>query len=378
MRKHSVMKYLLVLVFTIICTWLVPLTSFAQTDTVSLAESVQMVNPLKVSVFVDTYYAFDINQPADKNRPFFLYSHNRHNEFALNNAILSATYTTDKVRGSLGLITGTYARANYAAEPELFRNIYEAFAGYQLAKGLWLDAGVFSSHIGAETAISLDNLTLTRSLMAENSPYYETGVKLTYEANDQLTLTALVLNGWQNIQENNDNKAIGTQIQYKPDQHVLLNSSTFIGKEKPAYADTTLSTNRFFHNFFAQIEFSPKFTLLAAFDIGFQQKTNAGGYDAWYTPNIILSYKPTVKMALAGRIEYYDDKAGIIIPTFAPNGFQTISYSLTLDYRPVEEVALRLEGRPFHSQESIFTNNTISSTPLNSNAFVIGSIAFKF
>jgi hypothetical protein len=81
---------------------------------------------------------------------------------------------------------------------------------------------------------------------------------------------------------------------------------------------------------------------------------------------------------LAGRIEYYDDKAGIIIPTFAPNGFQTISYSLTLDYRPVEEVALRLEGRPFHSQESIFTNNTISSTPLNSNAFVIGSIAFKF
>jgi hypothetical protein len=375
------MRSLLILSFTAACLLVFYCQAFAQPDTVVVAKAEELfekARPLKVSMFVDTYYAFDFTKPADKNRPFFLYSHNRHNEFAINNAILSATYTTERVRGAFGLLTGTYARSNYAAEPQLFRNIFEANAGYQLAKGLWLDAGIFGSHIGAETAISLDNLTLTRSLMAENSPYYETGVKLTFEANDKLTLTGLILNGWQNIQENNDNKAIGTQIQYKPAQHVLLNSSTFIGKEIPAYADTTISTNRYFHNFFAQIDFSQKLTLLAAFDIGFQQRIGASGYDTWYTPNVILRYRPVNKVALAGRVEYYDDKAGIILPTFTPNGFQTLSYSLTLDYRPLEEVALRLEGRTFHSQDRIFTDRALSSSPVSSNAFIIGSVAFKF
>ena len=39
--------------------------------------------------------------------------------------------------------------------------------------------------------------------MAENSPYYETGVRFTYEVGPKLTLTALVLNGWQIVRENN-------------------------------------------------------------------------------------------------------------------------------------------------------------------------------
>jgi hypothetical protein len=349
-------------------------TAVAQGDTLK----VKAVKTLKISVFVDTYYTFDFNQPSDKNRPFFLYSHNRHNEFGLNNALLSATYASEKVRGSFGLLTGTYARANYSAEPELFRNIFEAYAGYQLLKGLWLDAGVFGSHIGAETAISLDNFTLTRSLMAENSPYYEAGVKLSYEVGEELALTALLLNGWQNIQENNDNKALGTQVQYKPSDRILLNSSTFIGKEKPAYADTTISTNRFFHNFFTQIEFTSKVTLLAAFDIGFQQRINEDRYDTWFTPNIIVRYKPLEKAAVAGRVEYYQDKAGVLLPTFTANGFQTLGYSITLDYRPQEEIALRLEGRTFHSQDKIFTDHSIDHPMKQNSTSLVGSVAFKF
>jgi hypothetical protein len=34
------------------------------------------------------------------------------------------------------------------------------------------------SHIGFESVISADCWTLTRSLLAENSPYYETGMRL--------------------------------------------------------------------------------------------------------------------------------------------------------------------------------------------------------
>jgi hypothetical protein len=369
-----------VLLSSLISIILISGNALAQTasDTVGILTEKEKKSPLSFFLFVDSYYAYDFDKPANKNRPFFLYSHNRHNEFALNNAILSATYENERVRGSFGLLTGTYARSNYAAEPGMFQHIYEAYAGYRLAKDLWLDAGIFSSHIGAESAVSIDNLTLTRSLMAENSPYFETGLRLSYQVSEKLSITGLVLNGWQNIQENNDNKAVGTQIQYKPTSGVLLNSSTFFGKEKPAYTDTTLSTNRFFHNFFVQIDLSQQLTLLAAFDIGFQQKIGNSTYDTWYTPNVIVRYRPLNKLALAGRLEYYIDKAGVILPTFTPNGFKAFSYSLTLDYLPAENVALRLEGRTFHSRDPIFSGNTISSNLVSSNTFLIGSMAFKF
>lgn len=354
--------------------------TFAQTtsDTTATAEE----SPLKISGFVDTYYAYDFNEPADKNRPSFLYSHNRHNEFAINDAILSATYNQERVRGAFSLVTGTYARSNYAAEPTLFQFIYEAYAGYQLAEGLWLDAGIFSSHIGSESAISIDNLTLTRSLMAENTPYFETGVKLTYEAGDKLTLTGLVLNGWQNIVETNDNKAFGTQIQYRPTDGILLNSSSFVGKEKPAYfsptnpEDPLLSSWRLFHNLYGQFEMGEQVTIMAALDIGAQEKLIGDGYDVWYSPNLIVKYAPNGKFAVAGRAEYYSDEAGAIIATGTENGFQTFGYSLTLDYRPVENVAIRLEGRGFNSQDAIFSN--ADGEPSSNNGFVISSVAFKF
>jgi hypothetical protein len=51
------------------------------------------------------------------------------------------------------------------------KNIYEANVGISLNKknNLWVDAGVMPSHIGFESAISMDNWYLTRSLLAENS-----------------------------------------------------------------------------------------------------------------------------------------------------------------------------------------------------------------
>lgn len=91
----------------------------------------------------------------------------------------------------------------------MLKHVYEAYAGFRPFAKAWLDLGIFGSHIGFESAISKDNRTLTRSIMADNSPYYESGARLTYEVDPKLTLTGLVLNGWQNIRETNQSKALG-------------------------------------------------------------------------------------------------------------------------------------------------------------------------
>lgn len=341
--------------------------TYAQTDSVSTPGSITF------SGFADAYYAYDFNKPATHERPGFLYNHNRHNEFNVNLAFLKAAYTADRVRGNLALMAGTYAQYNLAAEQDLLKNIFEANAGVRLAPGLWLDAGIFASHIGLESAISKDNYTLTRSLAAENSPYYESGAKVTYEAGRKWVFTGLILNGWQNIQEpaGNSNKALGTQIQFKPSDKILFNSSTFFGNEKPDNA----KQRRYFHNFYATFQIQPQLKLAAFFDIGAEKKLATDAYNTWYSPAVLLRYNLSDKVTLAARAEYYSDEDGVIISSGTPNGFKTTGYSLNLDYAPVSNVWLRVEGRVLASQDAIFTRD---DKAVDKSAAITSSLAISF
>jgi hypothetical protein len=364
------MKFIYILLF-----FLSAQITYAQTDTVSTV-------PTKVvfSGFADVYYAYDFNKPQTHERPSFLYNHNRHNEFNVNLAFLKAAYTSDRVRGNLALMAGTYAQYNLAAEQDLLKNIFEANAGVRLAPKLWLDAGIFASHIGLESAISKDNYTLTRSLTAENTPYYESGAKLTYEAGSKWVFTGLVLNGWQNIREpeGNSNKAIGTQIQFKPTDKILLNSSTFIGNEKP----DSVKQQRYFHDFYATFQISEQFKLAAIFDIGAEKRADVGSainngdkYNTWFNPTLLMHYNLTDKVSLGARAEYYHDPKGVIISSGTENGFKTLGYSLNLDYAPTNNVFLRVEGRLLDSQDAIFTRANIAK---DKSTAITSSIAISF
>lgn len=86
-----------------------------------------------LSGYAEVYYGFDFNQPTNHNRPTFMYSHNRHNEFNLNLGFIKGAYSSDKVRANMALATGTYMNANYSAEPVVLKNIYEANAGIKLS-----------------------------------------------------------------------------------------------------------------------------------------------------------------------------------------------------------------------------------------------------
>ncbi len=350
--------------------WLVSGVCLAQTDSVT-AEAAR--RNLTFSGFVDTYLVYDFNKPQNHERPGFLYNHKRHNEFNVNLAFLKVAYSAEKVRGNLALMAGTYAQYNLAAEPNLLQHILEANAGIQLARGLWLDAGILPSHIGLESAVSKDNYTLTRSLAAENSPYYESGVKITYEASSKWVFTGLVLNGWQNIREpdGNTNKALGTQIQYKPTAQVVLNSSTFMGNEKPDNA----KQRRYFHDFYATFGLGSSLKLATVFDIGWEENLAASNYNIWYTPAVLLHFNLTEKVGLGARAEYYHDPNGVIIASGTENKFKTSGYSINLDYAPAGNVWLRLEGRQLRSKNAIFTHaNQLKAT----NTAITSSLAILF
>lgn len=333
---------------------------------------------ITLSAYADIYYLYNFNKPLNNSQPPFIYNFKRNNEVNLNLGFIKANYNTEKARANIALMTGTYTQANLAVEPEVLRHIYEANIGVRLSKksNIWLDAGIMPSHIGFESAISKDCPNITRSLLAENSPYYEAGLKVSYTTTDEKWfLSALLLNGWQRIRrpDGNTTPAFGTQLTYKPSQKVNLNSSTFIGNDKP----DSVRQWRYFHNFYGTYQLSEKFALITGFDAGLEQKSKAGSQmNVWYSPVLIAKYSVTDKAALAARAEYYSDKQGVIIVTSTPNGFQTFGYSLNFDYAIQQNVLWRVEARTLNSKDNIFEKE--NSTFTSNSTFLVTSIAVSF
>lgn len=356
---------LIILVFGIWCK------GFAQSSPSPQDSSLQL------SAYLDTYFVWDANHPATHQRPSFLYNHNRHNEVNINLAFVKAAYQQQMIRANVALMVGTYAQYNLASENEVMRHVFEANVGIKLSskRDLWLDVGVMPSHIGFESAISKDCWTLTRSLLAENSPYFETVAKISYNSPNKAWLVAgLVLNGWQRIQrvEGNQSLCLGTQVTYKPNPQLTLNSSTFWGNDRPSQ-DARL---RFFHNFYVIAQLNDRLGLTLGFDTGWEQSSpNSGKYHYWNSPVGILRYSISEQVALALRYEQYTDKQGVIINSGTLNGTQLRGVSLNSDFKIAKQALFRLEAKNFHSTDKVFEKN---GSKVSQNFSLAGSLAVWF
>lgn len=303
--------------------------------------------------FVEIYYAHEFGHAGGGERPGFLVNFNRVGEVDLNLGLVHATYERDRVRAAFGLMAGTYAQANLIAEPELLRNVNEARVGLRLSRdnSLWLDAGVFTSHIGLESAIGIDNFTLTRTVMAENSPYYLSGAKLTWTVSPKLQLAALFVNGWQRIRRvQDDTPCLGTQLLWAMKEGMKLNWSTFAGSDVP----DSLGYYRLFNNLYWSWEGSKWGVQLGA-DAGMQED-GAQGWNSWAGAVCMVRRKLSERYRAVGRAEYYTDPDQVMVPTGTPHGLTLLGYSLGLDLKVAEDVFVRIEGRTFHGVDAVFSD----------------------
>jgi len=302
---------------------------------------------LVLSGYLEAYYSYDFNRPQNNLRPGFLFNFNRHNEFSINLAVLKAAYQRDRIRGNLALMAGTYAEYNLAREPTWAQYINEASLGIKIHEKVWFDVGVMPSYIGFESWYGRDCINLTRSILAENSPYFFTGGKFTYSPNPTWEIQLWLTNGWQNIVRNEKNKSlgIGAAIKFMPSEFFTINYSNYFGNENPQ----PVRLNRFFNNFYINFE-KGQWTAIIGADYGVQQ-TLANGLDSWV--GLIASLKKRLgnKFALAGRGEYYSDPNAIILT----DGIKVSGISSNIDFNISKSTLLRIEARHFISPETIFS-----------------------
>lgn len=312
---------------------------------------------LNFSVCAELFYGFDFDKPQNHERPFFIYNHKRHNELNVNLAFAKGSYNAAKVRGNLALMTGTYAQYNLAAEPEILRMIYEANLGVKLSKkrNIWLDAGVMPSHIGFESALAADCWTSSRSMLAENSPYFETGVKVTStNKKDNFFISLLLLNGWQRIEkpEGINRPSFGLQLNYKYKNNITLNYSNFIGTDKP----DSLNALRTYHNFYGIFQPHKKWGITGGFDVGSDKNIN-NKYSIWFSPVVVVRRTLSNNSFLALRAEYFNDQKQALLVTHSANGFKTFGASVNYDYWITKIATVRLEGKGYFSEDKIFKQN---------------------
>ncbi len=347
----------------------------------------------KISVggFIDGYYAYDFGKPASLDRSFaggapFTTQPARHNEFNINLAFLELKLDAPHYRGRFAVQTGTSVQSNYSGEPtngtvsgsSLSRLIQEAVVGVKVADNVWIDGGVFYSHMGMESWASKDNPTYTRSLVAEYSPYYQSGVKATWTPTAKLTAQLDVVNGWQNISENNSSKGAGIRLDFAANANSTISYYNFFSDE----AGSKLRT----FNGVGVKQTSGKLTLLGQVDVGTQaQSAGANGTATWYGWTAVAKVQSTPTVAFVVRAEGYEDKDQVIIATGSVAGlnampnpaFRAIGGSVGIDVTPYARIAWRSEVRGWLNRSAVFPDGT-SKTPSKSSTVAVTSLSLIF
>lgn len=338
------------------------------------------------SAYGEFYAAFDAIEPrTNQNSLPFLVNHKRVNNVGVNIALVRAHYANGNTRANAGIMLGDYSRYNLGTEDLSLRNIYELNAGVKLLKydKLWLDAGVFESYLGFEGPLGVNNATLTRSMFAENSPYYLSGVRLHYTSRDsRIMLSAYYLNGWQRMVRPNgmSGTAWGTHIMFMPTQNTVISYGTFWGGDGFSKQLQQSNYKRWFNDVYVLFKPFKKVEAGALFDYGIDYADRQPAY-RWYALNGFVKYSFTPRFSLTGRAERFSDPNYTVLSNFSSSiinstSFLMHAYSLNFDIKLNEQITFRSEARAFESGDhNLFGKR---AKPVNSTQLYTASLCVKF
>lgn len=349
------------------------------------APSRDSVLTVSVGGFVDAYYAFDRGRPHRIDRAFTTQAA-RHSEFNVNLAYLEAMATGPRVRGRLAVQAGTSVQANYGTEPrigeysgpELGRLIQEAYVGMQVRPSLWIDGGIFFSNVGMEGWVSRDNPIYTRSLVADYSPYYSSGVRAQWTPSGRLMIRMDLVNGWQKISEDNGAKSVGARVEYAVTPTTTVVWYGLAGTEAE-------DQQRRFQGVGFRSAVKDRVELMGQIDFGRQRDgarpESSGGlrpHQVWRGAMLIARMRVSPTTALVGRIEHYADPDQAIATSPISASLRARGGSLGVDVMPAPRLLWRNEARLLTNADAIFPDRNSARGFGRRNLVLVSSIALTF
>ena len=362
---------------------------------------VGFLSSISMSGTVDGYYGYNFNHPHVSSTPSptlvgpgfgtgLRAFDGRNEQIGLNLFELNFDKAVDPKNPlgfHLALGYGDAMNVVNATDPGTFlfaQYLKEAYFSYlaPVGKGLQVDFGKFVTTNGAEVIETKDNWNYSRGLLFTFAiPFYHFGLRAKYPINDKVSITGLLVNGWNNIVDNNTGKTYGVSLSANPTKKISLTQNYYVGPEQ-------FNTNSNWRQLTdTVVTYNPtgKLSLMTNFDYGREKPCNfisltnpCPGANATNNPAAWWSgiaqyarYAFNDATAVALRYEYLNDHNN-----YAFNGFGSTGRgqhvqegTVTLERVLAKHLITRLEYRGDVSNLRPFTKGTRLCGPAISPSF---------
>ena len=369
------------------------------------APSIWKTLGFKASGFVDVAYTHNFNNPNTDLNQLHIFDTDA-NSFMAHLAQLVIERPAD-AGGSLMDRAGFRARLNFGLDSRVTRarsnyqtgttndelDFQEVFAEYILpvGNGLKVQFGKINTLIGYEVINSAENVNFSRSFMfGLSQAFTTTGLRLTYTFNPVVTAAVGVVNGWDNVDDNNKGKTIEYLVALTPHEKFGLSWYGSYGPEQAnrQFGDTTSggapgnpSANRFANGLIFTLKPTDKDTLvLEPYYVNEASNPVAGGANRlkanarWNGVAAYLTHDFTDQWSFRFRGEIFEDAGGsrtcggtlnnaggtntcfgATNTTAATPVAQTLwEITPTLQFKPTPSLITRVEFRYDKSDKNVF------------------------
>ncbi len=339
------------------------------------------VGPIDFAGSVDVYYNYNFNHPGSQTNNLYNFN-DKANQFSLNEAKLSLSHTADPVGFQLDVGFGrAFDIFNRQASEKVsdgFRFVEQAYVSLKpaKAKGFQVDFGKFVTTAGAEVIESQSNWNYSRSLLFSWAiPYYHFGIRTSAPLGKHFTAGAQIVNGWNNVGDNNNGKTIGVTGTYTA-KWLAWTNTYYVGPENDKNSANPKGQG-VRHLYDSVLLITPPSAKWSAYvNVDYGHNDNAPGTtptaSEWYGVAGALHLQPNAKWSFTPRGEWFKDRDG-----FSTGVAQTLKeFTMTAEYKMLEGLLARLEYRGDFSDQPFFDRGDTLAISKSQHTVSFGVVAF--
>jgi hypothetical protein len=290
-------------------------------------------------------------------------------------AKLVAEHSPDPVGFRIDFGFGRAFDLFHATEPlkdgsAIMRHIPQVYLSVKPEKagGFQFDFGKFYTSAGAELTETHLGWNYSRALLYANGPYYHFGARLSKPITSFWTAGFQLVNGWNNVEDNNSGKTYGFTSALVG-KKVSLYNNYYVGPEKTGtnqgyrhFIDTVLNLNP--HD---------KASFYINYDFGIDKAPQGQGPNAnWNGIGLAAKFQGNSWFALSPRYEFYNDISGFI--TGVRQHLQ--EFTITAEMKMQKGFLTRLEYRRDWSNQPFFDRGNEPGSHKSQSTVLVGFVVF--
>lgn len=327
------------------------------------------IGAIKISGLIDGYYSRNFNNPASGNNVLRNFDV-KANQMTLNMTKLTFEHDADPIGFRLDVGFGRAWEIFHATDPakSVIQYIPQAYVSFKPknAGDLQIDFGKFYTSAGAELTETHLAWNYSRGYLYANGPYYHMGLRVTKPLTKSFTAGFQLVNGWNNVEDNNSGKTLGFTTAWTG-KKVSWYNNYYTGPEKNG-------TNKGFRNFFdtvLNINPNDMTSMYVNFDYG-TDKRLSGGQSTWLAIGFASKFQVSKSVAITPRYEHYNDRDGFITGTAQ----KLNTFTMTGEYKWAKGLLSRLEYRRDWSNQAFFDRGNENASAKAQSTILIGMVAF--